>query len=38
MMNPSKLGWTKTIKYVILDEVHCLGQENGEVKHSDALL
>jgi len=31
MMNPSKLGWTKTIRYVILDEVHCLGQENGEV-------
>ncbi|PRP77679.1 hypothetical protein PROFUN_00540 [Planoprotostelium fungivorum] len=31
MLNPAKLNWTKTIRYVVLDEVHCLGQENGEV-------
>eukprot|EP01117_Protostelium_nocturnum_P014372 TRINITY_DN5469_c0_g1_i1.p1 TRINITY_DN5469_c0_g1~~TRINITY_DN5469_c0_g1_i1.p1 ORF type:complete len:1744 (+),score=799.57 TRINITY_DN5469_c0_g1_i1:145-5376(+) len=31
MMSPSRVGWTRNIKYVVLDEVHCIGQENGEV-------
>ncbi|KAJ7386939.1 putative ATP-dependent RNA helicase ddx60 [Desmophyllum pertusum] len=28
-LSPHKQDWTKNVKYVIFDEVHCLGQESG---------
>ncbi|XP_078360877.1 putative ATP-dependent RNA helicase DDX60 [Oculina patagonica] len=28
-LSPHRQNWTKNVKYVIFDEVHCLGQEEG---------
>lgn len=31
LLSPSRAEWAKQIKYVIFDEVHCLGLPNGDV-------